>query len=944
MFGIGGNRAVVWLLAGGLGLGGCSDAAPGADEEADSRVAPGEDAAADAMATDDSVPDALPDQALPDQATPDLDLPDGDLLDLGPQPDALDRPPVPVAVDTILGSPTTTAGLANRVTCVALDVKGETVEGVAMRFEIRPDRGWTPVEGDPDQVVGVRSDTYNVTCTAPALGLRDGTPARWDVFPGPPARLITSLDRAAIVAGDTVTATCVAEDAVGNAVDVADATVEILPVGVRAQIAGRDLTVETAGRLSVGCRLPGVVETVDAPLAVAPHLPARLVHTLDPDRTVHRLGSVVGLSARVFDRYDNPVPAAPLSWGLAPGLPDFGEGRWLGDTEGRYTATVQVAPPTFEDRVLEGESPFVIDAGGPALACDQPVDGAMLDTGRRSVRVRVEDVLGVASLRINGQPAAVLGDGLYGIDIDPTFGLNAQDVVAEDAAGNQSTTFCSHFAAPAYHNEDAPLTDAVQLVLTQRAVDDNLPAVPITSLTDLVRRVIDSDGLRATLDEALRAQNPIVPNECRVRVPVLGCLARFGAEYRSLTLAGPNTVRATLVPGGLQLVARINNITVRGRSLGTIETDFTVRARYIEVAITFDVNLQGGRPNVTVRSTDRVEIGEIDLDLGGALGSLFDGIIDLIFGAFDGLVRDELAGAIEDFVQAEVDALLSDVLSNLDLAALGTELVVPALGGGEPTPLGLVLGFSALDVNAQRLRLGIGTAVNGPSRQAAPSAGVPLPPGPVRIELAPVGSLGASVSVALVNQVLHRLWRAGAFELTEAGDLLGDLPEGAGISLRVRVPPAAEGLTPNAEGAPGIRLHLGPAEGELRYPALFAEPLRVRLALKARASVRLRPGAAGAGAEIAFEGIVIERLWVAFDGAETSPEAQAALERDLRRILQAVLDQSLNDALPTLPVPDFALPDALSEFGIPAGTRLGLQRPQLTSSPSHLVLDGSFGE
>lgn len=942
MFGNGGRRAAGWLLTGACGLWGCSDAAPGADSEGpvDSRVAPTTDGAAEDAVVADAAVDALaPDLALLDAAEPDADP-----LDLGPPVDALDRPPVPVAIDTILGSPTTTAGLANRVTCVALDVKGETVEGVTMRFEIRPDRGWIAVEGEPDQVIGQRSDTYSVTCTAPALGLRDGTPARWDVFPGPPARLVTSLDRSAITAGETVTATCTAEDAVGNPVDVSAATVEVLPAGVRALVAGRDLTVETAGRLSVGCRLPGVLETVDAPLAVAPDLPARLVHNLDPDRSVHRLGSVVGLNARVFDRFDNPVPAAPLSWGLSPTLPDFGEGRWLGDAEGRYLAQVAVAPPTFENRVLEGEQPFVIDAGGPALACDAPTDGAMLDTSPRTVRVRVEDVLGVASLRINGQPATLLGEGLYGLDVNPSFGLNVQEVLAEDAAGNQSTTFCSHFAAATYHGEDAPLADAVQLVLTQRAVDDNLPAVPITSLTDLVRRVIDSDGLRATLDEALRAQNPIVPNECRVRLPIVGCIARFGAEYRSLTLAGPNSVRATLVPGGLQLVARINNITVRGRSLGTIETDFTVRARYIEVAITFDVNLAGGRPNVTVRRTDRVEIGDINLDLGGALGSLFDGIIDLIFGAFDGLVRDELAGAIEDFVQSEVDALLSDVLSNLDLASLGAELVVPALGGGEPTPLGLVLGFSALDVNAQRLRLGIGTSVTGPARQAAPSAGVPVPPGPVRIELAPVGTVGASVSVALVNQVLHRLWRAGAFELSDAGDLLGDLPDGAGIALRVRVPPAAEGLAPNAEGAPGIRLHLGPAEGELRYPALFAEPLRVRLALKARASVRLRPGAAGAGAEIAFEGIVIERLWVAFDGAETSPEAQAALERDLRRILQTVLDQSLNDALPTLPVPDFALPDALSAFGIPAGTRLGLQRPQLTSTPSHLVLDGSFGE
>ena len=70
----------------------------------------------------------------------------------------------------------------------------------------------------------------------------------------------------------------------------------------------------------------------------------------------------------------------------------------------------------------------------------------------------------------------------------------------------------------------------------------------------------------------------------------------------------------------------------------------------------------------------------------------------------------------------------------------------------------------------------------------------------------------------------------------------------------------------------------------------------------------------------------------------------ATLEALFRNIVQSLLDTSLSGALPSMPVPDFALPDSLATFGIAPGTRLGVRNLQLDGTPSHWLVDGVFSE
>lgn len=910
------------LLA--VGLAACDD------EPAPSVAEPVEDAAP-------PPPPPMPDTGpVPDFEPP--PTPDAGPADLGPADALFDPPVVVVSVETGLGSDITVAGVRNRVTCTALTADGAAAVDVITRVEIRPEDGWRRDEADPTVFVGEAAGAYQVTCTAPDLGLRDATPSRWEVQPGEPVRIRTTVEPALIEAGGDARVTCAAVDAWGNPLDTRGAHVTVSPESPGVVVEDRSLSATTAGRYRVACALAGAAADGEGRLDVLPGPPAELVAQLAPEEPVYGVGEVIGFPARVTDVYGNRVDDAPLVWRAEPDLPTFGAGRFLAAAEGRYTLRVAVDGPTLDDVPLEAEADVLVDAGGPAIACEGIAAGQMVRLqAQATVSGQVADIAGLAGFEIDGQPVALDAGGRFSLDVAPTWGLNVHSLVARDAFGNENSTFCAFFAADDYLAEDAGLLDGIALHLSQGAIDDGTPNNPITSLADLLRRVLDSPELVQTVHAALQAQNPIVPNDCRVRDPLFGaCLVRFGAQYRNIAINGPNALTTTLVAGGIRFRATLRNLRIDLQTTGTISVGGSASVSEITVDLTFNVDLSNGRPRVALRAINEVRIGSIDLDLDGAVGRLFDGAVDLIFGAFEGLVRDELAGAVRGFLESELDALLSGVLDGLDLAALSQSFDVPTFDGSPPLRLALGVALDQVNVNAERLRIGISTTVGGATRIATPSAGVPLVGEVARHAIRPAGTVGAAVSLGVVNQVLHRLWRGGFFSFADAGGLLGDLPEGTQIGLDVRLPPAVEGIGDNR-----VRLHLGPAVASVVYPGLFDEPLRIRVAAKVTAGVELIDDALVFGGA---DGVQIESLDLVIDQLALAAGARESIERDLTRIVQAVADRALNDLLPAVPIPDFALPDDLAAYGVPRGTRLGLRNARLVGERTHFVLDGSFGQ
>lgn len=900
-------KRLLFTLLIGAGLPACDDAPVQPDPE------PIEDATA---------PDAEVDAALPDaDVEPDAAIA---LPDMGPERDVAIPPIEVVGVETRLNSALSAAGAANLVTCVAVDANGDAVEGHSLRVDVRPIQGWARGAMDRKRLTGQTAGVYQVTCIGDSLGLRDASPARWEVIAGDPVRSATVVDPPVMLAGESSAVDCFAWDAFENRVALdGEIDIDTQPDAAGVVVIERTVSATAAGRYDVTCDIPGTAGPA-AELAVLPGQPARLVAGLTPVRAIYAVGQVVTYAARVVDEFDNTVPDAPLVWDSAPPLPVFGEGRFRPLSEGRYMLTVDV-----EGTDLHAEAEIIVDAGGPAISCSTPGLGAMVPEGPLDLRGRVADLVGVERFTVDGEAVALAADGSFTVGVDPQWGLNVHELVAEDAAGNVNSVFCAYFASR-YVPEDDVAGNTIQLHLSQAAIDDGPGDRPLRSIADLLRRMLNSAALINTVVGSI--QNPVVPNDCRVRVPIIGtCLTRLGANFEGMRINGARTVDIDLVNGGFRMRARLNDIDVDVRLTGTFNNRGTITASFIAVDVTFDVRLLNGRPDVRVRGNATTQVGNLSSDFDGIISGT---LLDLVFGAFEGTIRGEIAGAIAGFISGEADDLVQGVLGGLDLAALALEFIVPPIGGSPATALGLAVNFTSLTVNPARMLIGIGSRVDGPVRQAAMSAGVPQPPGPRTIVLDPEGSAGASINLLLVNQLLHRLWRAGVFNIPDAGTLIGGLPDGARFSLQVLTPPAVIGT-----GGGAVRMHLGPAIAEVAYPGLFDDPLTLNIAAYIDADVALENGS-----QVSFGNFTVDSLSLSIDDAAVTPEARATLEREFGRIIQGVVDGALSGALPALPVPDFALPDSLSEFGIPRGTRLGLRNLSLDGNPSHFVLDGDFGE
>ena len=915
------------------------------------------------------VPPPPIDAAAPDVAsTRDAALPDASLPDATPG-DPWDAARIPVSVEAIvtqLGQPSTVAGLSNRVTCLGLDSEQNRVPGVDARVEVRPSTGWRqrvagdagefdgPGDGAGDRagesaasVVGVAAGTYFVACVADGLGLRDATAERWHVFPGPPAEVRATVDRHVVEAGEVLTVDCEAFDKEGNAVDAAAAEVRVSPEGAGAEIDGREITLTLTGTYDVQCRLEGARPTATPTVLVLPGRPATVRAALEPARPAYDIGAIVEGVAAVADAYGNLVPDAALDWSADPRVPNFGEGRFRPEAEGRYAVSVVVIDPTHEERPVADEVEMIVDGGGPAIVCERPDPGGqILGTAPVDLAGAIADVVGIRALTVDGRPVDLGDDGRFSIGVEPEWGLNWHDVIARDELDYQNSTFCAYFASDRYLAEDAAVPEAVRLRLDQLAVDDGPPNAPIASLGDLVRIVLESPALIASLDSALRAQNPVVPNACRQRDPFFGaCLVRLGAEYRGMSIGGPNDISLELVNGGLRVSALFRDVTIDARLLGDFSNDGRLHTDAIHASILFGLELAGAQPVVSVNRVERLELAPIDADFSGAISGF---LLELVFGAFERTIRDTVTIALRDFLVDNVDGLLSDVLSGLDIGSLGGEFAFPSLGDGPVIHVGLGFAFSSVEARPDALVIGLATTVQGPRNEAGRSFGVPAPPGPALAQLDGASPIQASIGLAFLNQVLHRLWRGGAFALDLApgggAEEPGD-PEAVDVLLRVTLPPAVVGTGVGND----VRLFLGPAVGTLAYPGLLEAPIRIELVATALAGVELtadgtlRFGAAeGVGLD-APDGVAVESLAVRFDGAVLSHQARATLERTLRRVLQRLVDETLNAALPSLPVPDFELPDSLAEFGVPAGARIGLRGATLETRPAHWILEGGFG-
>ena len=910
------------------------------------------------LPSQDPPPDLSP--PLLDAGRPDIEPPPDMITALDMEPAPLDAAPpiveppqIPVGLEVKLGSEVTVAGVVNRVSCQAYDQNGSPIlnseELGELKIDIRPQEGWRFDEGDPGLVQGLTVNPYEVRCALPRWGLRSSA-ASWEVTPAAPTHATTYVHDETVTAGEPVGVECVARDDFGNLVPLSDELIQwrVSPAIESFSIAPDELgalsfTSLLSGSYEIECSVEGATALEAAELLVRPDRPASLLAHLSDSRTSFFLNEVVSVETTVLDQYGNEVPSAPLTTRLIPNsLEPFGPLRFLTTTPGDYQLGVSVDPPTHEGRGVAQTLSFSVDDGAPTISCGFPAIGAMRSLGSFFLRGNVEDSSGVSVATIDGQEAEIDEDGDFQLRVFPTWGLNIHELSAQDEFGQTSSTICAYFASASYLNESDSISDIALLQLTQDAIDDGSPRSPISSFGDLIAGVINSSALISTINSAVRAQNPIVPVACRVPGLFGTCIASAGVDFNSISVGGPNSVSLGLRTGGLSLNATLRDldldITARGQTGFSWSQSGVVNVDSVALAANLNLGLSGSSPNVTISGDPTVTIGDITLTLNiSVLGGALNGFLNLVLDLFEGVIRGLISDQIESYVSAQVDSILTSTLSNLDLSSLGLNLSIPNPFGGSNISLGLGFALSRLDANSRRLRIGLTGTVSGSSRHARSSNGVPVTLGSRLIEIYPGANqdLGGSAHVSLINASLHRLWRAGLFDVASVAGVLPGLPPQLSLSFETLTPPAIELETPGTQ----VRLHFGPARAQVSYAGLIDEPITIYIGAWATASVNLSQDGT-----LSFSSIEIDELKLGTEGVPLSNQARVALQGSFIDILQSIFDTALNDALPVFPLPSFDVPNSFTQFGVPRNLSLGASSLTLEQTGRHLIVKGDFGQ
>jgi len=856
---------------------------------------------------------------------------DGDGEDQGSE-----VPPV-LSVDTRVAKGIFAAGERINARCALLDEAGEPAldadgEPLTDSTELvityqHQDSFATDEDG---QVIAARVGAATVSCSAPGLELVDAEPAEIEIVAGPAARVFTELAQGTAIAGEAVGVSCVAFDRFDNAVDAFDYSLSLSPGGAGTEVAADSVMATATGDYEVTCVVMAAAEVEAAFLSVLPGLPASVVAALVPEQTVYRVGEQVTLTVGAHDQFGNLVDDVELDYTSSPAVPSPSEARFQLEQDGAFTLTATVVSPTQDDVALEASVGLVVDSAGPAIQCrrvDSPAvasDAYMLASGPATVLlpVRVDDAFDVESVRINGVAATLGSSGNYQAGVSIGFGMNFVDVVAVDQFGQENSTTCSVLVGQFFTPEATIMPGALALRLDPAAVGDAQPT-GLNSLNDILFAMLSSPALRALVNQGLVDANPISDGSCGV----FACTPRVNYTSGSLTWGQPTT-SLSLVSGGLAATVTLPNVELRVSACGTTccigGSNITVRATQITASVNFGLTLQGGVLRASVSGQPVVNVGTVTLNGSGFCGIL----IDLLEGFFADTVRGAVRDALAGFIDSDVGPLIDELVSSLDITTLGQTFSVPQLDGSGSIQLGFGLEFSSLNITGSRALLGIGTRFQpGTSAHNRPSLGVagrtqtPLldPPG-----TSSVRPVGLSLYEGLLNQVLHALWRGGFFQAT--------LQVGSGTaSIDARLPPVVAIGSGN-----GANLMLGGVQATVTIPGVINTPISIVFGGRASASINL------VGEALQVGNLSLDQLFISTTTSLTQAQRNA-LSNLLTQILQGVLLDAVNDGLPALPIPTFALPEAAGDFGLPAGAELGILDPLLSTSGVHKVLTGGFG-
>ena len=169
-----------------------------------------------------------------------------------------------------------------------------------------------------------------------------------------------------------------------------------------------------------------------------------------------------------------------------------------------------------------------------------------------------------------------------------------------------------------------------------------------------------------------------------------------------------------------------------------------------------------------------VDFLNLDVDIQGVIGGLFDPLVDLVITIFKDMLIDQFQTEFGD----QLPEMVEDALGQLSEGQV-IELP-PLIGEGDPTELLLSLDFALLEFSFDGLELILDAAITAPKGVTHEPLGVLARDGCMGAEPDPFvlikdAELAGAGAVDLINEALYSVWNSGSLTLDLTAEDLGDL-------------------------------------------------------------------------------------------------------------------------------------------------------------------------
>jgi hypothetical protein len=896
------------------------------------------------IACSDPVPPAGGDVEQPDASRIiDRGAPIAPGQDVGVDPDRTG--PAPVAIFTRLQYPETKAGDINAVGCQVVDAEGVQIIDLSPVVYIEPDRN---IQRDVRGLSGTTPGDYRVFCSLPAYDLLDESPEAWTIVPGDAVALEAEVSSTMTVAGEVLTVGCQGVDAFGNHTAVDDAEYFVSPNtnGVEL-LGGGEIRISDSGTYQVGCRVAGLGEALE-PLTVSPAGLSDIQISFSPNRVAYRVDELIEVQWSAEDGFGNPIEnGIDVELALPDGGQLVGASRFRLALSGVFNIGVMVTDGVV---VIRRTMELRIDDGAPTITCLSPGFGDQVLAAEGegvTLTARVDDELAIESVFVGEQRVTPNSDGVFSVTVSAVFGPNVVKITAEDAIGERTSRLCGFSAAGQYLASQISVPGAIRLHLDDEALDDNEALPEYGSLGDVVRAFLNSEGLFEAIDDSLNAANPLVPEACRIPEVFGACGFSAGMTYRSLRVQGPNSASFAWANGGLNGTFRLTAVSVTGNMtgwallVGDYVKELGLETDWIDGDLSVGIERGGtGALRVTNVSVNNLTLGEIRRIDPDPNGGFFEGLVDRfedgILAVTDYFFRDMIVDYMAETIEEESAAYLDDLVASLGTTGVEGAFVLPTLDGGQDLGVAWQTAVEDLDVTAGGMLLAANARFTTDVNERRAMLGVPVPGTVRRPYLVGQSGSGAVVDFALINHVLTVLWESGYLDIDAAVvEYLGGVDLlGTSITAQLVAPPALSG-TANGK----LKIGIGPLEGRGSIPLIGLGEVVFRASGTVEAEVSVQDWQT-----LTLSDVEVTDLSLALDGVPIGAPGTSDFERGVRSLLGTIINNTLTNLLPSIPIPAFVMPVEYGRFGVPGNTRLGLLSGNLDIKTRDLELDGTFGE